>query len=184
MKRFNIAILSSIIVLASYAFPLDANAQERVVEHNIKFGLGVFHHDNTGGFTALSISYGSDLYFNNHWSVMPEVSYRFMSNGINITNRFGGWLETFRYVDLGVNLRCHLGENFIISLAPTAAMALTRRVDADSGYYSDAIVDRWDFGARLAAEYAFSTHWRLGLESYYGTSQVARLNATVCYAIF
>ena len=182
MKR----LIFFLVFAAFILFPVVANSQERVVEHNIKNGLGVFHHDDVGGFTAWSIAYGPDFYLNSNWSLMPEIEYNYMSNGLRlpIGKVYGYYNEYFKYIGLAANLRSHLGKRIILGLAPMASYALTRSADSDSGFYSDAIVpDAWDFGGKLTADYSLSRHWRLGLEAYYGSSHISRLCATVSYLI-
>ncbi|MBO4571715.1 MAG: outer membrane beta-barrel protein [Bacteroidales bacterium] len=183
MKR----IIFCLVFAAFILFPVVASSQERVVEHNIKHGLGVFHHDHVGGFTAWSLAYGPDFYLNTNWSLMPEIEYNYMSNGLRlpIGKIYGYYTEKFKYIGLAANLRCHFGKRITLGLAPMASYGLTRSAESDSGYFSDAIVpEAWDYGGKLTADYSLSPHWRLGLEAYYGTTQIARLCATVSYLIY
>ena len=151
-----------------------AQAQDRLLDADIQFGLGGFSSTSHDAGAVIQASLGLDIHLNDSFSLMPFVGARLMSEGLLHIGAVGADYDFFNMVELGAAVRYHFTDApVILSIAPYFSHMFdqdTYYVDADP---SDPLNGQTklrasDFGFKPGVYVDIRKHMRLGLEASAG----------------
>ena len=181
MKK--VIVIASVLVLMGGL----ASAQEKRLESNLLLGAGPFLESGTPYLLGepgivLRASYGLDVRFGEHWSVMPGAGIRIQWGDIRHFGWVGGDPDVMIMSDVFVAARYHFeseGLRTIVGLGP----ALSRMVSPDT-YYIDAdpmdpLNDkekfyRYDLGLQPSMMFLQGRHFQWGVEANIGLLNAMR----------
>lgn len=149
-------------------------AQDRLLETDIQFGLGGFSSISQDAGAVIQASLGLDIRLNERFSLMPFVGARLMSEGLLYIGAEGADYDFFNMLELGAAVRYHFADApVILGVAPYFSHMSdqdTYYVDADP---SDPLngqpkLKPSDFGFKPGVYVDIRKHMRLGLEASIG----------------
>ena len=187
MKHAQYVLIACLSLLLGMGASAQENTSWKRLEHNIQLGGGLFlesglyaNEQNPG--IVLRVSYGLDIRFNEHWSVMPGASLRAQLGDVRHFMGKGNDPDGMALADVFMTARYHFdidGSQIVVGLGP----ALSYMVSPDT-YYIDADptdplnnkekFNRFDVGIQPSVCFLHGKHFQWGFEANIGLLNAMR----------
>lgn len=187
MKHAQYVLVACLSLLLGMGASAQENTSWKRLEHNIQLGGGLFlesglyaNEQNPG--IVLRVSYGLDIRFNEHWSVMPGASLRAQLGDVRHFMGKGNDPDGMALADVFMTARYHFdidGFQIVVGLGP----ALSYMVSPDTYYIDAAPTDplnnkekfnRFDVGIQPSVCFLHGKHFQWGFEANIGLLNAMR----------
>jgi len=177
MKTFKIILA---LFFAGIATLSAQNNRDKVSIMGIKGGYNLsavnFNGEGeTGQRHSFHIGFYGESFFNNHFSIQPELQYS--QQGYVISNANGKFTQKLNYINLPLMLKAYPVNNFFLEVGPQIGLAVYHKeeYDAASNIFNSSQEfnpNKLDYGVNFGAGFVTDNGMSLGVRYHLGMGDV------------